>query len=124
MAVRVDALGQSPNADRMVYLSLHERLHGRIAECARCPALSDAIERTHALASTWNCVGRTSGPPRRRHRELMKGLMKNDPPAAEKAMREHIVSSRERTLARLEAFFETRTKRSPRYVRSAGEQHI
>jgi DNA-binding GntR family transcriptional regulator len=124
MAVRVDAMGQSPDADRMVYLSLHERLHGRIAECARCPALSEAIEKTHALASTWNCVGQTSGSPRRHHQELMKGLSKNDPLAAEIAMREHIVSSRERALARLEAYFEAGSKRSPHYIRSAGEQRV
>lgn len=108
MAVRVDSLGQSPEADRIVYLSLHERLHGRIAECARCPALSDAIEKTHALASTWNCVSSTApkGARRRHHQELLKALAKSDPDAAEKAMRDHIVSSRERTLARLAAYFE------------------
>jgi GntR family transcriptional regulator, rspAB operon transcriptional repressor len=119
IALRVDSLGQSPDADRIVYLSLHERLHGRIAECARCPALSGAIEKTHALASTWNCVSQKSGRPRKHHQELMKMLSKGDPEAAEKAMREHIVSSRERTLARLEAYFETGKNKKLRYVRSA-----
>jgi DNA-binding GntR family transcriptional regulator len=118
MAVRVDALGHSPDADRIVYLSLHERLHGRIAECARCPALRDAIEKTHALASTWNCVSQKSGPPRKHHQELLRALSKGSAEAAEKAMREHIVSSLERTLARLEAYFETGKRRGVRYVRS------
>lgn len=119
MAMRVDALGQSPDADRIVYLALHERLHGRIAECARCPALSEAIEKTHALASTWNCVSQKCGRPRKHHRELIKTLSKGDAGAAENAMREHIVSSRERTLARLEAYFATGRK-SRRYPRSVG----
>ncbi len=52
-------------------------------------------------------------------RELMKMLSEGDPEAAEKAMREHIVSSRERTLARLEAYFETGKNKKLRYVRSA-----
>ena len=54
LAARVDALARK--ADRLHYLQLHERLHRRIAECARCPALSHAIEQTHSLASTWLCV--------------------------------------------------------------------
>src|SRR5436190_18524409 len=36
LAARVDAL--SVQSDRFLYLSLHEKLHRRIAECARCPA--------------------------------------------------------------------------------------
>jgi DNA-binding GntR family transcriptional regulator len=38
--------------------ALHEKLHRRIAHCARCQSLSDAIEKTHALASIWRCVAR------------------------------------------------------------------
>ena len=120
MAHRVDTLGQSPEADRVAYLSLHERLHGRIAECARCPALSDAIEKTHALASTWNCVSQPSpngGNPHRHHQDLLQSLSTGDPAVAEKGMRDHIVSSRERTLARLAQYFESDKKRSPRYLR-------
>src|SRR5215510_11307154 len=56
LAARVDAMSVQP--DRFLYLGLHEKLHRRIAECARCPALSEAIEKTHALASTWFCVTR------------------------------------------------------------------
>src|SRR5262249_24109924 len=36
LAVRVDAMGGQPEVDRFHYLSLHEKLHRRIAECARC----------------------------------------------------------------------------------------
>src|SRR5439155_1989794 len=48
LAARVDALSAT-NQSR--YLPAHEKLHRRIAEGARCPALSLAIEKTHALAS-------------------------------------------------------------------------
>lgn len=121
LAVRVDSLALSPDADRVVYLSLHERLHGRIAECARCPALSDAIEKTHVLASTWNCVGQHSSPggvPGKRHQRLVEVLSSGSPTTAAEAMREHIVGSRERTIGRLEAYFALGKKQGTRYVRS------
>src|SRR5437764_6049976 len=54
MAAKVDAL--STKKDRGPYLSLHHRLHSRIAECARCEALSNVIEQTCALSSTWFCL--------------------------------------------------------------------
>src|ERR1051326_3953510 len=55
LAAHVDAMYIS---DQSLYLPAHEKLHRRIAEGARCPALSLAIEKTHALASTWFCVAR------------------------------------------------------------------
>src|SRR5439155_25899853 len=54
-SVRVDAMSVS---DQSLYLPAHEKRHRRIAEGARCPALSLAIEKTHALASTWICITR------------------------------------------------------------------
>jgi DNA-binding GntR family transcriptional regulator len=70
LAARVDAMSVQP--DRFLYLGLHEKLHRRIAECARCPALSEAIEKTHALASTWFCVTRApSAHPPHHHQDLM-----------------------------------------------------
>jgi DNA-binding GntR family transcriptional regulator len=54
MAAKVDAL--STKKDRGPYLALHHRLHSRIAECARCQALSTVIEQTCALSSTWFCL--------------------------------------------------------------------
>src|SRR5437870_10156081 len=38
MATRVDMLRLQP--DRILYVGIHMKLHRRIAECARCPALS------------------------------------------------------------------------------------
>ena len=62
LAVRVDALAMQ--ADRALYLGVHQKLHARIAQCARCPALLEAIEKTHALASIWFCVMRQPKPER------------------------------------------------------------
>src|SRR5678809_589152 len=40
LAVRVDQLSQQ--MDRPLYQTVHQKLHARIAQCARCPALLDA----------------------------------------------------------------------------------
>jgi len=76
LAARVDAMSVQPETNRFHYLTSHEKLHHRIAECARCQALCDAIERTRALSSTWLCVARafSSGSAPRRHQELMEVL--------------------------------------------------
>ena len=66
LATRVDGL--SMKSDRSMYVTLHLKLHQRIAECARCEALSEAIGRTHAMAMIWFCVMRKPSPddsPRR-----------------------------------------------------------
>src|SRR6202051_2201979 len=71
LAERVDALSVQSDGNRFIYLSLHEKLHRRIAESARCPALCDAIDQTSALASTWLCAVRvpTTDRPAQRHQE-------------------------------------------------------
>src|SRR4051812_41285339 len=73
-AVRVDALAMQP--DRQSYLREHHRLHACIAECSRCPALLDALERTHALSSIWFCAMRQPSPsdPARRHQDLVDAV--------------------------------------------------
>src|SRR5215475_1936776 len=67
-AARVDALSIS---DQTLYLPAHEKLHRQIADGSRCVALSLAIEKTHALASTWFCIARQPGAqtPVRRHQD-------------------------------------------------------
>src|SRR5580693_5442215 len=74
LAMRVDALSTQQEGNRFVYLGLHEKLHRRIAECARCTALSDAIGRTSALAFTWLRAMRAPSPgnPPSFHENLMK----------------------------------------------------
>src|SRR5215510_3428656 len=117
LAARVDALYKKPA--RLHYLELHERLHRRIAECARCPALSHAIEQTHSLASTWFCV--QSGPMLealdRPHQDLVRGLCEGDQEMAAEAMRKHVKKSLERTMIRLDAYFQLRDARGRKFIR-------
>jgi len=121
LAARVDAMSVQAEANRFVYLRLHEKLHHRIAECARCPALVDAIDRTSALASTWLCATRTPSPdhPPRRHQDLLEVLSAGDPAPAAEAMRQHVQLSMDNTLERLEPYFRLRKKFTGIYARSA-----
>ncbi|HXJ38363.1 MAG TPA: GntR family transcriptional regulator [Bryobacteraceae bacterium] len=135
LALRVDTLSMQPDADRYQFLSLHEKLHRRIAECARCESLSEAIEKTHALASTWMCVGRQSepgDPPRRTHQDLIAILSGRDPEAAAGAMRRHILASKDKSVERLKPYFQlhitrgttfVRSTRKPRTAANAGSTH-
>jgi GntR family transcriptional regulator, rspAB operon transcriptional repressor len=123
LAVRVDTLSTQADGNRFVYLSVHEKFHRRIAECARCNALSIAIDRTSALASTWLCASRAGmvdSPPRRTHQDLVQELVKSDPHVAGEAMRNHIRSSMQNTLARLEPYFNLPEKYTARYSRVNG----
>src|SRR5438094_7993480 len=78
LAARVDDMSAT---NQSLYLPAHEKLHRKIAEGARCPALSLAIEKTHALASTWFCVARphSDESPPRRHSDLVDILVAGDP---------------------------------------------
>jgi DNA-binding GntR family transcriptional regulator len=120
LAARVDALSTQTDGDRFLYLSLHEKLHRRIAECTRCRPLVDAIEKNHVLASTWLCVARqpTPGQSPRRHQDLVKVLIKGDPAAAAEAMRAHIKAALQNTLRRLEPYFQLREVNGKTYARS------
>lgn len=120
LALRVDALSVPSEGNRFIYPSLHEKLHRRVAECARCPALSDAIARTSALASTWLCATRASAPgnPPSHHENLVKVLVAGDPAAACEAMRRHIRSSLENALLRLEPFFQLQRVHPQTYSRT------
>jgi DNA-binding GntR family transcriptional regulator len=124
LAARVDALSVQPDGNRFVYLSVHEKLHRRIAESARCPALCDAIDQTSALASTWLCAVRAPSPecPPQRHQELVKVLASGNPAAAAEAMREHIRSSLQNTLQRLEPYFRLRKKYAGTFSRNGKTQ--
>jgi len=126
LAARVDALSTRADGDRILYLNLHEKLHRRIAECARCPALSEAIERNHVLASTWLCVPRpaSSNRPPRRHHVLVDALVKGDPAAAGEAMREHIQNGLQNTLHRLEPYFQVREANGKTYARSLNSRSL
>jgi len=121
LAARVDAMSLK---EQSLYLPAHEKLHRRIAEGARCPALSLAIEKTHALASTWFCVARThsDGNPRRPHSELMDVLVAGDPVKAAEAMRAHVNQGMENTMKRLRPYFRMRKACGKTFFRSEKRQ--
>jgi DNA-binding GntR family transcriptional regulator len=124
LATRLDALAAQPEGNCFVYLSLHEKLHRRIAECARCAALCDAISRTSALASTWLCATRAStmgslqANSPAQHEELMKMLVGEDPGAAAEAMRAHIRCSLAKAMQRLEPWFRLHKEFTQTYSRT------
>jgi DNA-binding GntR family transcriptional regulator len=120
LAIRLDALSTQQEGNRFVYLSLHEKLHRRIAECARCAALCDAISRTSALASTWLCATRAATPanPPSHHEDLMKVLTGEDPAAAAEMMRTHIRSSMANAMRRLEPWFRAHKEYTQTYSRT------
>ena len=124
LAMRVDAMSVQQETDRFHYLNLHSRLHRRIAECTRCPALCEAIEKTRALSSTWLCVARSfsNGNAPSRHVELMEVLVQGDRDAAAAAMREHVTLSMHRALERLEPYFRARKTHGKTYSRNPKKQ--
>ncbi len=118
LAVRVDAL--SMQSDRPLYLSVHQKLHGRIAQCSRCPALLDAIERTHALASIWFCVMRQPRPEdsHTRHQELAEAVISGDPARAAEEVRQHIAVGMQRSIEVLQPYFRLRKAAGSTFYRS------
>jgi DNA-binding GntR family transcriptional regulator len=122
MAAKVDAL--SRKKDRGPYLALHHRLHSRIAECARCDALSNVIEQTCALSSTWFCLlPRSVGAAEtQRHRELAKALVSNTPEQAAAFMREHVRYSEREALERLKPYFRIKRAHGRTFFRSERAQ--
>jgi len=114
LAARVDAL--SMKSDRSMYVTLHLKLHHRIAECARCDSLREAIERTHAMAMIWFCVMRKSSPDdsRRRHQDLVEEILSGDAMRIAGAVREHLAVGRRHTLELLEPYFSTSSRRFSR----------
>lgn len=118
LAARVDAL--SMQNDRPLYLSVHQKLHARIAQCSRCPALLEAIEQTQALASIWFCVMRQPRPddPPARHQELVDAVASGDPGRAAEAVRQHLAVGMARSLEVLQPYFNLRTATGRTFHRS------
>jgi DNA-binding GntR family transcriptional regulator len=118
MASRVDVLGTQ--SDRMLYQSVHLKLHARIAQNARCPALLEAIEKTHALASIWYCVLRQPSPtdPTTRHAELAEALCDGSPQQVADAVRQHLAVAMMRSLEVLQPYFKLRKLTGTTFYRS------
>jgi GntR family transcriptional regulator, rspAB operon transcriptional repressor len=120
LALRVDALSTQQEGNRFVYMRVHEKLHRRIAECGRCAALTDAIVRTSALASTWLFATKTSTPPNppSHHEDLIQVLVSGDAGAAAEIMRQHIRVSMANALRRLEPYFRIQKEYPQTYSRT------
>jgi DNA-binding GntR family transcriptional regulator len=118
LALRVDALAMQ--SDRAAYVAAHQTLHARVAEYARCPALLEAIEKTHALASIWFCVMRQPNPHEStsRHQALVQALCSGDPAVAAEAVREHIAVGMEHSLEILQPYFKLRKATGRTFHRS------
>ena len=118
LAVRVDAL--SMGTDRPLYQSVHQKMHARIAQCARCPALLDAIEKTHALASIWFCVMRRPKPDdsATRHQELAEAVCSGDPNRAAEEVRRHLAVGMEHSMEVLQPYFRLRKATGRTFHRS------
>ena len=118
LAARVDAVTVQP--DRTLYTVLHHKLHRRIAECARCPMLCDAIEKTHALASIWFCGMRqpSAGDSPTRHQDLVEALNSGDPVKAAEEVRQHLAIARQRAIEVLQPYFRLRKANGRTFYRS------
>ena len=118
LALRVDALSLQP--DRMTFLDVHQTLHARVARCARCPALLDAIEKTHALASIWFCAMRQpqADDSPTRHGDLIEAICSDDSARSAEAVRHHLAEAMRWTLDILEPYFELRMATGRTFYRS------
>ena len=98
MGLRLDRLYAQWEAGRInreflfVLNTYHLRFHLRIAECARCPALREAIEREQVLIFNWfyDTVGQRRVLGSDFHSRLVSALNGGKPSAADSAMRQHI----------------------------------
>jgi DNA-binding GntR family transcriptional regulator len=112
LAARVEARRTRQHRDPLAYAALHQEMHLRIAACARCDALLDAIGTSLALSSAWlgaleasEYAASESGPQGGCHTELVRALTNETPAVAAEAMRAHIRRNRERLMESLEPFF-------------------
>jgi DNA-binding GntR family transcriptional regulator len=103
-----------------MYPTVHLKLHQRIAECARCDALRDAIEKTHALALIWFCAMRKPSPDDlpRRHQDLVAEILDGDAARIADAVREHLAVGKRHTLELLEPYFRLYTIGRSRFSRA------
>ncbi len=82
-----------PNRDFLFAVQTdHMNLHLRIAECARCPVLRDAIEKEQVLVFNWLYETAVKRPTLAAdyHTRLTRALATGTPAAAAEAMQQHI----------------------------------
>ncbi len=120
LAIRLDALSTQQEGNRFIYLSLHEKLHRRIAECSRCAALCGR-DQPHVRARLDLALRHTRGQlanPPSHHEDLMKVLVGEDPRAAAETMRAHIRTSMANAMRRLEPWFRLHKEFTQTYSRT------
>lgn len=100
LARQLDTLAADAAPTR--YATLHHAFHRTIATYSRCPALLDAIDRSHALATLWWC-----GPSRDTtcHQELVDAMATRNVEVATEAMRRHVAVGLEMSLEALKSYF-------------------
>jgi GntR family transcriptional regulator, rspAB operon transcriptional repressor len=105
MAAVLDALYAKPRRGLQTASRTHMTLHRRIAECAGCPELLRAIEKSHILVMNWlyNSAADFHEPPARWHRDLAAALTGGDPEAADRQMRRHVRFGLDVVLRRLQS---------------------
>lgn len=104
LAARLDRAYADRRAEMHDTFLLHAQLHHRIAECAGCPALMTAIEKSHVLVLNWlyNGAAAFRDLPKRWHRDLADVLAAGDVEAADAQMRRHVRFALDDVLQRLE----------------------
>lgn len=111
LGVRMDKLYaacETDAVDRDFLFSVntyHMGLHIRIAECARCPALRDAIEKQQVLVFNWlhDTAVKRRTLAADHHARLASALSTGTPEQADVAMRHHIRYGMAEVLAKLDA---------------------
>ena len=105
------------NADTQFLFSVHTyhmQFHMRIAEFARCPALSQAIEKEQVLVFNWlydTATGQTA-LPRNFHTNLADAICSGSISKADEAMRAHVRYGLSQVLERFNGLVHSNTWRS------------
>jgi DNA-binding GntR family transcriptional regulator len=122
LAACLDSAGESKSADPRERLTLHEKLHQKIAKYTHCDALHEEMRKHSGLVSAWLCTIEHTAPEEAqpKHEPLLKALTRQNPEAAAGAMRAHVQAEMETTLRALEPSFETNKKYMQAYSRTIG----
>lgn len=126
MGRRVDQLytaGEKSSDDREFLFSVnnyHMKLHLHIAECARCPALRDAIEKEQVLIFNWlfDIAAERRALGSDFHAHLTDALAGSTPEQAARAMRQHIRYGLKEVLAGLKNLTDSQNATGWRHKRT------
>jgi DNA-binding GntR family transcriptional regulator len=108
LAKTIDEAQPNTSIDLFDFFSLHDRFHHRIAECAGCPSLCIALEKTNTLLHTWQyaALSEFRDMPAHYHQDLIATLNGGDPESADRAMRAHVRHGMEEVLRRMSDYLD------------------